>query len=79
MNPSSLTQAELVNLLHYDAETGKWTWLKSGKGRKLRIAGNVNSEGYRIIMIGGRRCKSARLAWLYVHGRWPKEQIDHIR
>ena len=29
-------------------------------------------------ILKGKRCKEHRLIWLYHHGVWPKDQIDHI-
>lgn len=35
-------------------------------------------NGYRRTTIDGVAVLEHRLAWLYVHGRWPSQQIDHI-
>jgi len=73
-----LTQAELKELLHYNPDTGALTWLKSGKGRKANGETKGLNNGYFTIRIKGRQYKSHRLAWLYVYGVWPKDQVDHI-
>ena len=73
-----ITQKELKDLLHYDPETGVFTWLKSGKGRKANGETRGLTNGYFTIRINWRQYKAHRLAWLYVYGVWPKGQIDHI-
>lgn len=42
------------------------------------IAGNISAEGYRKIKVDRKLCLAHRLAWLWMMGRWPKQEIDHI-
>jgi hypothetical protein len=78
----TLTHERLVEVLHYDRHTGSFTWSQDGRGRFKRAgaaAGRINPTwGRRCIGIDGREYLAARLAWLYVHGRWPEHEIDHI-
>ena len=74
-----ITQARLKELLRYDPETGVFTWRATGKGRRLnRQAGTVQATGYLTITIDWRIHLAHRLAFLYVVGDWPPNEIDHI-
>lgn len=50
----------------------------SPRAKAGEIAGSFDKYGYITIGIDGKYYKAHRLAWFYVHGLWPKEQIDHI-
>lgn len=73
---ADLTAESLRSVLRYDAETGVFTWL-SGRCKGAE-AGTVDARGYIRIGIARRIYKAHRLAWLYVHGAWPTNEIDHI-
>ena len=75
----SLTQEQLKNKLHYDKETGVFTWiLQYGKVKPGMIAGIKNKKGYIQIGFLKKLYLAHRLAWFYIHGKWPKNEIDHI-
>ena len=74
-----MTQDELKGLLDYDPLTGIFTWVKAQRG--LRVgdkAGYLGSEGYIRIGAYGKLYMAHRLAWLYMTGKFPENQIDHI-
>lgn len=75
-----LTAERLRELLHYNPDTGEFTWLKGNQGAKLgAVAGtSYGKERRRRICIDYAQHSSHRLAWLYVHGKWPDKVIDHI-
>ena len=79
MSKSILTQSRLRELFDYNPETGVFTWKVTVGARAQigRIAGSP-SNGYRKIQINRTLYPEHRLAWLFVHGRWPDAEIDHI-
>lgn len=74
-----LTAERLKELLHYDPETGVFTWrvYRGGTAKQGTIAGGLIPAGYRIIRLGVNQY-AHRLVWLYVYGRLPTQDIDHI-
>lgn len=75
-----LTPNMLKSILHYDENTGAFTWVKQvcSQSKLGGTAGWVTEFGYWRISAFYVRYAAHRLAWFYVHGKWPVGQIDHI-
>lgn len=72
-----LTATQLRELLIYNRKTGEFTWVKRRQGVTIGPAGRIRSDGYLIISVLGTEYYGHRLAWLYVKGEWPLEELDH--
>lgn len=70
-----LTAAELRQLVEYDPVTGEFR--RRGKPDSQRMGG-LTPQGYRRIKLAGRNYMAHRLAFLYMTGDWPAEDVDHI-
>lgn len=68
-----ITQAELKEHFEYAPETGVFT-----RKRTNKVATSPDKNGYLVLNIKRKKFFQHRAAWLYVHGTWPKNQIDHI-
>ena len=75
-----LTAEYLRSVLHYEPETGIFT-RKVRTSRSVKVgdvAGCPDGGGYLRINVQSRLYRAHRLAWLYVYGEWPEDQLDHI-
>lgn len=69
----------LRSILEYNKDTGAFIWLVDRKKvMQGSVAGAKNKGGYNQIQIDGVKYRACRLAWFYVHGKWPNGVIDHI-
>jgi hypothetical protein len=77
-----LTAERLRELLAYDPETGLFRVLRALPKCQREvgqvIGDSLSKAGYAMMCIEGRRYRAHRLAWLYVTGEWPSNEIDHI-
>lgn len=76
-----ISHERLLEILNYNFETGIFTW-KIATSNRVKIgsvAGYSNGKsGYRQNEIDGKKYYSHRLAWFYMYGTWPSNEIDHI-
>src|SRR5581483_472326 len=82
---------DVRRLLDYDPRTGIFRWKVARHGHAFKgyehghvfapgtgpIAGLVKKRGHVEIKLFGRRFMAHRLAWLWMTGLWPKDEIDH--
>lgn len=79
MAKTNLTAKQLRELLHYDPDTGIFTWLvRRGMYPAGTIAGNICKDGRINMNVCNQRGFAHRYAWLYVYGVYPTGVIDHI-
>ena len=83
------TQAEIKEFLIYDPETGIFKWKYREKFKTVSakaawnsrfpgtIAGTPDTKGHTMIAIHNRLYSAHRLAFIYVHGFDPPQEIDH--
>lgn len=75
----NLTQEELKSFLYYDPLTGLFTRIKHFHSTIVGdVAGTTcRSSGYVRIKIKGKLYRAHRLAFLYMTGSFPSEDVDH--
>lgn len=75
-----ITWERLVELLHYDPETGEFTWKKPTSNR-VKIGSKANNisptTGEVRVRVDGKLYSGHRLAWFYMTKDWPELLIDH--
>jgi len=72
---SKLTHAELKSKIFYSPKTGK-IYKRYSYGLKQTFG--VDTQGYLRVRINITQYKQHRVAWFYMTGAWPSDQIDHI-
>lgn len=75
----NLTAERLREALHYDPETGRFIW-RFRRNQYVdvgSVAGSDNGNGHIQIRLDGGMYLAHRLAWLYMTGSFPEQEIDH--
>ena len=70
----------LQQFLSYNPKTGNFYWKAPTSRHNARLndkAGCPSGSGYRLIIIKGKAFRADHIAWLFVHGSWPKKELKH--
>lgn len=70
----------LHQLFTYSPETGEFRVKEVRRGSPAKVGdlcGTVRPDGYLVIRVDGKAYLSHRLAWLYMTGDWPAQEVDH--
>lgn len=80
MTSKILTQDKLKQLLSYDPETGVFTWIVNRGRVKIgtKCGCRTKRQGYLVTRINGKHYLMHRLAFLYMEGAFPQDQVDHV-
>lgn len=80
MRKQRITADQLKGFVSYDADSGEFKWIRRLSIRVYvgKRAGTPLKSGHRKLTIDGVQYLEHRLAWLYVYGKWPTGEIDHI-
>ncbi len=75
-----INQSRLKKLLSYNSKTGIFTNLtnRSSMARKGCVSGCKIPNGYIVISLDHKQYFAHRLAFLYMEGYMPENQVDHI-
>jgi hypothetical protein len=77
-NISEISHDRLLTLVRYDPISGNFYKNSPRKGCiSENELGYVHASGYRRICVDYSVYQAHRLAWFYVHGMWPPQEIDH--
>ena len=79
MEADLITRHRLKSVIRYDPESGEFTWI-GALNNKIKVGSTAGSKshGYIQIQIDTKQYLAHRLAWFYMTGEWPSNQIDHI-
>lgn len=76
---NKITCEQLQGILSYNPKTGAFQYrVKRGAQNAGTVAGGKMVRGNWSIGINYKRYSAHRLAWLYMTGIWPENEIDHI-
>jgi hypothetical protein len=79
MKKNSINIRTLRKHYHYDPETGVFTRKTSAGCRKAgSISGTTRVSRYFVLKVEKTKIYAHRAAWALTHGRWPKDEIDHV-
>jgi hypothetical protein len=78
MKRTFLTQEELREALDYNPLTGLFVWISPRKSIRVGAVAGDFSGRYVRLKFQQKSYPAHCLAWLYMTGRWPKDEIDHI-
>lgn len=74
-----VTLERLKEVLRYCPETGHFYWkVKASTKTKIGDKAGWKQHGYIGMMVDWKNYYGHRLAWFYMTGEWPKQEIDHI-
>jgi hypothetical protein len=73
-----ITQKYLKEIVHYDPDTGIFTWTINRKKVSAGAVAGHNCNGYVSLSINNKNYRAHRLAFLYMTGEWPEFVVDHV-